>query len=60
MCPPPYNYERYLKGVLKDDCDGFHALVYHCLFNCDINCCLLAVESPKGSHCVLLFKYGDK
>lgn len=59
ICPPPQNYQYYLDGELKDDCDGFHSLVYHVLFNNNIKCYLLAVCAPKSSHCVLIFQYND-
>ena len=56
ITPPPQNYQHYLEGELKDDCDGFHSLVYHCLYNSGFTCYLLSVIALGGSHCVLLFK----
>ena len=60
ICPPAYNYKRWQESVLKDDCDGFHSLVYHCLSASNIECYLLSVTHLKGGHCVLLFKYNGK
>lgn len=59
ICPPQYNYFRYKTGKLKDDCDGFHALVYYCLKQSGVNCYLLSVCSLGSGHCVLLFEYDD-
>lgn len=59
VCSPGYNYQRYRNGILKDDCDGFHALVYHCLQQSGITkCYLLSVIKGTGGHCVLIFKLG--
>ena len=60
ITPPPQNYKYYLDKTLKDDCDGFHSLVYHCLYNSGIECYLLGVCAIGCGHCVLLFKYKDK
>lgn len=60
ICPPAYNYKRWQEGVLKDDCDGFHSLVYHCLTASNIECYLLSVTHLRGGHCVLLFKHKNK
>lgn len=62
ITPPPQNYQHYLNGELKDDCDGFHSLVYHCLYNNDIECYLLTVNPFKltGGHCILIFKLNNK
>lgn len=59
MTPPPQNYQYYVDGLLKDDCDGFHAVVYHCLVNCGFECYLLAVETYGSGHCVLLMRDGE-
>ena len=56
ITPPPQNYYQYLSGELRDDCDGFHSLVYHCLYNSGFECYLLSVIALGGGHCVLLFK----
>lgn len=61
ICPPAYNYQRYLNGTLKDDCDGFHCTMFHILYKSGYtNTYLLAVIGEKGSHCVLLFKFGSQ
>lgn len=60
MTPPPQNYQNYLNGHLYDDCDGFHALVYHCLYNNNIECYLLSTVAVGAGHCILLFKDFDK
>lgn len=56
MTPPPQNYQNYLDGHLYDDCDGFHALVYHCLYNSGFTCYLLSAVAVGSGHCILLFK----
>lgn len=61
ITPPPENYNKYLNAPLKDDCDGFHSLVYHCLKNSGIECYLMTANPLKGGgHCILIFKYDDK
>lgn len=60
ITPPPQNYQYYLNGEVKDDCDGFASLVYHCLYNSNIQSYLLTVQSKESGHCVNLFKYKDK
>lgn len=59
VLPPPEAYKRYQQGLLKDDCDGFHSLVYQCLNGSYISCLLLVVTSPKSGHCVLLFNLNN-
>lgn len=59
ITPPPQNYQHYLDGLLKDDCDGFHSLVYHILYNNNINCYLLTANAINGGHCILLFKLNN-
>ncbi len=59
ICPPPQNYQYYLDGKVRDDCDGFHSLSYHCFYNSDLECYLLSVVANK-SHCVLLFKFENR
>ena len=59
ITPPPQNYQHYLDGELKDDCDGFHSLVYHILYNNKINCCLLTTTALNSAHCILLFKFNN-
>lgn len=61
ICPPPYNYYRYkTKPVLKDDCDGFHSLVYHFLHCNGYECYLLSLVDFRVGHCVLAYKSNDK
>ena len=60
ITPPPQNYQYYLNGELKDDCDGFHSLVYHCLHGSGIECYLLTVTAEGAGHCILLFKLNNK
>jgi len=59
VTPPPQNYKTYLNQPLKDDCDGFHSLLYHCLFNSGYRCYLLTVNTLKTGHCVLLMQDKD-
>lgn len=60
ITPPPRNYERYREGLLDDDCDGFHSLVYHCLYNSNIECYLMSVCAVKSGHCVLVLRFNEK
>lgn len=60
ITPPPRNYERYQEGLLEDDCDGFHSLVYHCLYNSNIECYLMSTCAVKSGHCVLVLRFEDK
>lgn len=62
ITPPPQNYAIYLEKPLKDDCDGFHALVYHCLYNSGIECYLLTAnpKKPSEGHCILIFYLDGK
>lgn len=60
MCPPPYNYERYKTGTLKDDCDGFHTLMYQILHANGIECYLMAVIDKQWSHCILILKFNNQ
>ena len=60
MCPPPYNYKRVKEGILKDDCDGYHALMYQILHANNIECYLLSVVDWLWGHCILLFKFDGK
>lgn len=58
VCPPPYAYAQVTSGSrLRDDCDGFHSLMYHCLSQSGIPCYLLSVSAPGGGHCVLTFYF---
>ena len=59
ITPPPQNYKTYLEQPLKDDCDGFHSLVYHCLYNSGIKCYLLTANPIGEGHCVLTFTLND-
>lgn len=61
VTPPPENYNKYLNAPLRDDCDGFHSLVYHCLKNSGIECYLMTVNPLRGGgHCVLIFNLWGK
>lgn len=60
ITPPAQCYKDFCNGVLEDDCDGFHSLVYHCLSKSGVRCYLMSVISDDSSHCVLVFNYKDK
>lgn len=61
VCPPPYAYSTISKGEkLRDDCDGFHSLMYHCLNNGAIKPYLMTVNAKGSGHCVLLFHFDFK
>ena len=59
--PPAEAYYQYVNGVLKDDCDGFHACLYHLAKANGIESKLIEVFSLNNlfGHCVLAFKDGD-
>ena len=59
--PAPALYNEYLNCItsnskIKDDCDGFHAIIYHILNNSGYNVALLTmVTKPlKNSHTVVV------
>ena len=60
IVPPPQNYENFIAGEIRDDCDGFHSTVYHCLHRSGIRCYLLSVNAFFDGHCVLLFELDNK
>lgn len=61
VCPPPYAYSTISKGEkLRDDCDGFHSLMYHCLDNGAIKPFLMTVNARGAGHCVLVFYFDLK
>ena len=60
ITPPPQAYQYYAEGLLKEDCDGFHALMHYCLSMNGIKCYLLTATALGGSHCILLFYYQNK
>lgn len=60
ITPPAQCYRDFCNGLLEDDCDGFHSLVYHCLVKSGVRCYLMSVVSDDGGHCVLVFNYKDK
>lgn len=60
VCPPPYAYKQLLSGKpFRDDCDGFHSLMYHCLSQNGITCYLMVVSAVGCGHCVLTFYYNN-
>lgn len=62
ITPPAQNYQDYLLGEVKDDCDGFHSLLLHVLAKCrdHVECYLLSVVARGGGHCVLVYRYKKK
>ena len=60
ITPPAQCYKDFSDGLLEDDCDGFHSLVYHCLAKSGMRCYLLSVVSDNGGHCVLVFENKGK
>ena len=58
IIPPPQNYLNYVNGEIRDDCDGFHSAMYHCVHK-TYECYLLSVFGPGTGHCLLVFKCGD-
>ena len=63
VLPPSEAYRRYTVDKVmtnkyyKEDCDGFHSLVYHCFKNSNLQCYLLTVNAKGCGHCVLVFRY---
>lgn len=57
IIPPCEAYKKYKEGKLKDDCDGFHSLVYHCLKQSGFKTYLLTANTGKNGHCVTTFRY---
>lgn len=58
---PAQCYHDYKQGLLKDDCDGFHACMYHIVQSNGFDCALLTYMVPKltESHTVLVMKRQD-
>lgn len=59
---PAECYYRIKTSVFKDDCDGFHAALYHVVTENNLNAYLLTYVDTKiiNSHTVLLIKYFDR
>lgn len=61
--PCGYLYNWYKDSTreepLKDDCDGYHSLIYHILKANGFDCCIFSiVTNPmKHSHTMTLYKY---
>lgn len=53
-----YDYKK--NNNIKDDCDGFHALVFHILYNSKIECYLMTANAIGCGHCICLCKYNNK
>ena len=69
ITPPTQNYKDYTEGEVRDDCDGFHSLLYYFLsYGCDKgeeflkvgHIYLLSVCAKGGGHCVLVYEYNHK
>lgn len=55
VLPPPYAYQQFSNNdKYKEDCDGFHALLLHCLHATNIPAYLTAVWARGCAHCVLV------
>lgn len=59
---PAQCYKELKDGCLKDDCDGYHAALYHIANKRGIKCYLLTyiTKSLVDSHTVLLMHYGGR
>ena len=59
---PAECYKRLVNGVFKDDCDGFHAALYHLSIKSGLDAYLLTYITTNivDSHTVLLIKYYDR
>lgn len=57
--PPAEMYAQLVENeYFADDCDGYHACLYHLAKNAGIDCTLLTMLSAvnKHAHCVLLYE----
>lgn len=56
---PAECYQRLINTVFKDDCDGYHAAMYHIAKKKGFNSCLLTYipTDIKEGHTVVLIKY---
>ena len=61
ITPPPQNYQYYLEGEVKDDCDGFASLLCHCISKSGLENYLMTVspEELTSGHCILILKLND-
>ena len=59
---PAECYNRLVTSIFKDDCDGFHAAVYHIAYKNKLETYLLTYVTKTliGSHTVCLIKYLDR
>lgn len=59
MRSPATCYADYVNGQLLDDCDGFHAALYHIADHNNLDCYLLTymTEDVTKSHTILAIKY---
>lgn len=62
MRSPAQCYESYKIGALVDDCDGFHAALYHAVAESGHNAELATVASPipGQGHTILLYQIGNR
>lgn len=62
MHTPAYCYKMCVTSILEDDCDGFHAALYHLAKSSGFECYLLTyISNPiTSSHTILLFKYESR
>ena len=59
ITPPPANYEHYVNGELKDDCDGWASVMNYVLHKNNIEAYILSAEEIGDGHCICLFKLND-
>lgn len=60
VTPPPQNYKHYVEDQIKDDCDGWAAVMHYVFYKNDIESYILSVEEKWDGHCVCLFKFKHK
>lgn len=58
---PPQCYKNYLYNKLVDDCDGFHAVLFHILSKNNITCYFITyIPKNMNGHTFIIFKYYNK
>jgi len=64
VLPPFVAYDKYKSGKLREDCDGYHACIYHIFHNNMSECQIEDVrlftlnpyDKPTSGHCIFAYK----
>ena len=54
--PPATCYKELVEGCLKDDCDGFHRRLLHCLQENGCPAAIMSIVYQGGGHAIVVFK----